>query len=766
MRRAADDERAVVARPVAVVHVDDVEVRLVAGADQPVGEHVRVRAAALAGDRVDRLDELRAHLEQPLVRERDDVALTDAGLQELVDVLIDAVDHRARLRQQDELVGVLDLAREHHHLLPVADVDPRALQLEEHGGLGQVDAERHVADPVLLQHGADLLGRALLEADRRRDGSLQAGVAADRVRHVVELRELQTMRLRGRTEVPDPRRPGAGDQRVALTLVERPVADVGAGRVADVARLEQQHRAQVGGLELFLHPREPVAAQAVEVHTVLPVDAMESGSRAGRDREVVRRHLAPSRVQCRSTNGKPSLTDRVRPHDSRARPDCTTRGRGRARMSGRSGPGRVFEERRGERNDELDRAHPVVAGVVLDLGQPERLHHRRHVHPEPTAQPLLESVPPADRVLGRASPGLHGAVGGRLLLVGAAQRHPIPVLREHRVQVVQAAEVVAELGLADLDDERRWIQRRVAERRELGAPRRCLQHPRVLARAVPLHAVSHHRLLSDPHAQASEPSHASTNRGSRPSQPARFRSLRSLPLAPRRSHPLWTIRTVVPRSEPENVISTRVASSRSCRRCQRYAKRSGGSHASDLAPVVLVAGRGPFEDPAAHPWLERHDQAGIGRDRMAGRPPPRRVEGPRVERVLRRARDVEHQLERLHQRRPRSPGVGVLRGEPEPDGRIAPHLHQVRADGVDPLVVQPVQPARPLGTIGHEPRLLQHAQVSRDRGAADRELVGELPDRPISRPEQLDERTPVGIAERIERIAGERVQRHRRMVTG
>ena len=54
--RAADREGAVVAGPVAVEGVDDVEERLVAGADEPVGEVVRVRVAPLAGDRVDRLD--------------------------------------------------------------------------------------------------------------------------------------------------------------------------------------------------------------------------------------------------------------------------------------------------------------------------------------------------------------------------------------------------------------------------------------------------------------------------------------------------------------------------------------------------------------------------------------------------------------------------------------------------------------------------------------------------------------------------------------
>ena len=54
-------------------------------------------------------------------------------------------------------------------------------------------------------------------------------------------------------------------------------------------------------------------------------------------------------------------------------------------------------------------AHPVVAGVVLDLGEPQRLQDRRHVVAEPAAQPLLQAVPAADRVAGRAAPGLDRA---------------------------------------------------------------------------------------------------------------------------------------------------------------------------------------------------------------------------------------------------------------------------------------------------------------------------------------------------------------------
>src|SRR6266508_3096258 len=120
---------------------------------------MRVRAAALARDRVDRLDELGAHLKQAGVRERHDVAFTNPGLEELEDVLVNAIRHRARLRQQRDLVLALDLAGEDHDLLSVADVDPGVLELEEDGGLCYVVSARHTAYALLVERRADLLGR-------------------------------------------------------------------------------------------------------------------------------------------------------------------------------------------------------------------------------------------------------------------------------------------------------------------------------------------------------------------------------------------------------------------------------------------------------------------------------------------------------------------------------------------------------------------------------------------------------------------------------
>ena len=55
-------------------------------------------------------------------------------------------------------------------------------------------------------------------------------------------------------------------------------------------------------------------------------------------------------------------------------------------------------------------AHRVVAGVVRELGQAERLEQRRQVHAEPAAVALAQPVPAADRVVLGAAPRLDRAV--------------------------------------------------------------------------------------------------------------------------------------------------------------------------------------------------------------------------------------------------------------------------------------------------------------------------------------------------------------------
>ena len=104
-------ERAVVARAVAHEGVDDVEERLVAGAQQAVGEDVRVRGAAVAGDGVDRLDVLGAELEQELVRMRRRPGSRGFPGAASGRSVVDGVDDSGGVIEQRDLVRRLDLAR-------------------------------------------------------------------------------------------------------------------------------------------------------------------------------------------------------------------------------------------------------------------------------------------------------------------------------------------------------------------------------------------------------------------------------------------------------------------------------------------------------------------------------------------------------------------------------------------------------------------------------------------------------------------------------
>jgi hypothetical protein len=107
-------------------------------------------------------------------------------------------------------------------------------------------------------------------------------------------------------------------------------------------------------------------------------------------------------------------------------------------------------------------------------------------------------------------------------------------------------------------------------------------------------------------------------------------------------------------------------------------------------------------------------------------------------------------------------GRCVLGREPEARRRLAPHLLEVRARGRDALVVQAVEPPRPLGPRADEPRLLQQPEVPRDRRAADRQLVGELLDGAVAAREQLDDRPAVRVAERVEGVSGDGAERDSR----
>src|SRR5258708_6270977 len=148
-----------------------------------------------------------------------------------------------------------------------------------------------------------------------------------------------------------------------------------------------------------------------------------------------------------------------------------------------------------------DRILPQVS-AVLTLSRTTRTRGDGHrprraaAPPEPlstspAAEPLLQAVPAANRVLGRAPPGFDGPVRRRLLLIGVTQWHPVAALLQHRVQVLDAPKLIAQLGRADLDDQGRRIGVLVAPGLEVRLSGRRGQDPRILRGPRPGGAAAH-----------------------------------------------------------------------------------------------------------------------------------------------------------------------------------------------------------------------------------------------------------------------------------
>ena len=230
-----------------------------------------MRAAALARDGVDVVDVLGAHVEQGLRDVGDQLALAHPGLQLLGQHLVGPVDHRAGGVEQDDLVDRLDLAGVEHHLLAVEDLDALLGEGREHRGLGDVDADGHVRDALVLEDPGDLLRRRPEQAGVGGHGAAQADHAGVDVLRP-QPRAVEPVVLGGRAEVPDVRIAAARQQGVAGHLVARPLADVGARDVADVVEVEQQDRADLRRRERLAGASQPVGAQSVDVPALLPVD--------------------------------------------------------------------------------------------------------------------------------------------------------------------------------------------------------------------------------------------------------------------------------------------------------------------------------------------------------------------------------------------------------------------------------------------------------------------------------------------------------------
>ena len=106
----------------------------------------------------------------------------------------------------------------------------------------------------------------------------------------------------------------------------------------------------------------------------------------------------------------------------------------------------------GDRHDVVF-ARAEHEGGQLDLAQ--GLQEWWHVHAEAAAIALAEAVPSADRIAFGAAPRLDGALLGELLLIGRAELDPVALFDEPRVQVVNASQLIPQLGRPDLA-EQRW----------------------------------------------------------------------------------------------------------------------------------------------------------------------------------------------------------------------------------------------------------------------------------------------------------------------
>src|SRR6266850_4509619 len=75
-----------------------------------------------------------------------------------------------------------------------------------------------------------------------------------------------------RAEIPQDRLTGAREQRPTRELVALPLADLGRGDVADVVDVEDQERAELGGLQRLPYAAQPVTMEPAVVDALLEID--------------------------------------------------------------------------------------------------------------------------------------------------------------------------------------------------------------------------------------------------------------------------------------------------------------------------------------------------------------------------------------------------------------------------------------------------------------------------------------------------------------
>ena len=173
-------------------------------------------AAALAGDRVDALHELRTLPVQAVRHDCDAVVLANARLHGAVELVVGSVHHAAGLVEKRDLVLRLDHPRSLHQLLPVDDLDTGVLKREQHRGLGDVEAQRLAKQAALLELDLDLLGNVLWPAGFGRDRASERGQT--RSRPIAHPGAVELMMPRRGSKIPQNRQVSCGSSAKRISL--------------------------------------------------------------------------------------------------------------------------------------------------------------------------------------------------------------------------------------------------------------------------------------------------------------------------------------------------------------------------------------------------------------------------------------------------------------------------------------------------------------------------------------------------------------------
>ena len=286
--RAADVECPVIAGPVPVERVDNVEISGVPGPDQPVGENMGMRAAPLTGNGIYRLHLFRAVLVQVPGHQRDAGVLPDARPQVPVQLVVGAVHEGGGMVQQRDLIGGLDGPDILHETVPVDDMQALRLQRAQHRKFHHIHPDRLGVQAVIAQDTGQPAGVAALDPHLLRDGAAPARNSGPPVLPVIPRRE-HLVRPGRRPDIPQDRLLPAHHQAAPEQLVPGPVPNVGSGGIPDIVHIEQNQRSYFRTSQRVADFSRAVGPQPGKINPLLPVRPQRCSG--GSDRDGPRRGI-------------------------------------------------------------------------------------------------------------------------------------------------------------------------------------------------------------------------------------------------------------------------------------------------------------------------------------------------------------------------------------------------------------------------------------------------------------------------------------------